>query len=205
MQGLWQGKMPLVLASKSASRRALLSAAHIPFDFLDSGIDERAVEMPLLAAGASPATVAVELAREKARAVAATHHDRLVLGADQALAFDGKLYTKPATLAEARQQLIGFSGQTHALHSALCLFFEHEIVFEIEVAAHLTCWPFGPEFVDRYIAAAGDTVLTSVGAYQLEGLGIHLFEKIDGDHTTILGLPMLPLLAFLRRDGWLAA
>lgn len=204
MHGLWQGRTPLLLASKSASRRALLAAAAIPLDFVDSEIDERAVEEPLLQQGAAPATVAAHLARAKAQAVAKRHKDRLVLGADQALEFAGKIFSKPASLADARRQLIGFSGRTHALHSALCLVQNDAIVFETLVTAHLTCRPFTDAFVDRYLAAAGDAVLSSVGAYQLEGLGIHLFEKIDGDHTTILGLPMLPLLEFLRRDGWLA-
>jgi septum formation protein len=204
MRGLWQGQTPLLLASKSASRRALLAAAAIPLDFVDSEIDERAVEEPLLQQGAGAATVATHLARAKAQAVARRHEDRLVLGADQTLEFAGKIFSKPATRAEARQQLIGFSGRTHALHSALCLVQNGAIVFETLVTAHLTCRSFTDDFVDRYLAGAGDAVLSSVGAYQLEGLGIHLFEKIDGDHTTILGLPMLPLLEFLRRDGWLA-
>lgn len=203
MHSLWLGKTPLLLASKSVSRRTLLAAAQIPFDFVDSAIDERAVEGPLLQQGASPATIATRLARAKAQAVAGQHADRLVLGADQTLEFAGKIFSKPASLAEARRQLIGFSGRTHALHSALCLAQNDTVVFETVVTARLTCRPFTEDFVDRYLEAAGDKVLSSVGAYQLEGLGIHLFEKIEGDHTTILGLPLLPLLDVLRRDGWL--
>jgi septum formation protein len=202
-RGLWQGQTPLLLASKSASRRALLAAAAIPFDFVDSAIDERAVETPLLQQGAAPATVAAHLARAKAQAVSKGNEGRLVLGADQTLEFAGKTFSKPATISEARQQLMGFSGQTHALHSALCLAWNDEIVSETVVTARLTCRPFTDTFVDRYLEAAGDNILSSVGAYQLEGLGVHLFDKIDGDHTTILGLPMLPLLEFLRRAGWL--
>jgi septum formation protein len=204
MHGLWRAKTSLLLASKSTSRRALLAAAGIPFDFIDSAIDERAVETPLLQQGASAATIAAHLARAKAQAVAKKHKDRLILGADQTLEFAGKVFSKPGTLAEARQQLVGFSGRSHALHSALCLVQNGRIVFETVVTAHLACRPFTDEFVDHYLEAAGDKVLTSVGAYQLEGLGIHLFEKIDGDHATILGLPMLPLLDALRQGGWLA-
>ncbi|MGO9133620.1 MAG: Maf family protein [Methylovirgula sp.] len=205
MHGLWLGKTPLLLASKSASRRVLLSAARIPFDAVDAAIDERSVEGPLIEQGASPETIAAHLARTKAQAVAEKYPERLALGADQTLAFGGKIYSKPATLADAREQLIGFSGRSHALHSAICLAFNGKVLFEIVVTAHLTCRLYSAAFVDHYLAAAGESVLASVGAYQLEGLGIHLFDRVEGDHSTILGLPLLPLLDYLRRDGWLRA
>lgn len=203
-EGLWQATAPLLLASQSASRQALLAAAGIPFETIASGIDERGVEAPLHAKGASGAEVAAHLAHAKAQAVAAQHPDRLVLGADQTLDFEGRIFAKPATRSEARAQLIAFAGKTHRLNSALCLMRGDRVLFATVVPAHLTCRAFTAEFVDRYLAAAGDAALQSVGAYQIEGLGIHLFEKIEGDHATILGLPLLPLIAYLRRENFVA-
>ena len=203
-QGLWQAKAPLLLASRSGARQALLAAAGIPFEAVASDIDERSVEAPLRAHAASGAEVAAHLARAKAQAVAARHRGRLVLGADQTLDFEGCIFAKPATRAEARTQLLGFSGKTHELHSALCLMRDETVLFTVTVPARLTCRAFTAEFVDRYMAAAGDDVLNSVGAYQIEGLGIHLFEKIEGDHATILGLPLLPLLDYLRHENLVA-
>lgn len=204
MHGLWQGKTPLVLASKSASRQALLKAAGIPFETVASGIDEREVEEPLLQKGASAAAIAAHLAFAKAQAVAVKAPGRYVLGADQTLAFEGRVLAKPASRAEARAQLIAFAGKTHALHSALALVRDQTTVFETVVTAQLTCRAYDEAFVARYLESAGDAVLASVGAYQLEGLGIHLFAKIEGDQATILGLPLLPLLDCLRREGLLA-
>jgi septum formation protein len=201
MHGFWQAEAALILASKSAARQALLAAARIPFETIAGAIDERAVEAPLLANGASPAKIAACLAEAKARAVALLRPGRLVLGADQTLGFEHRTFAKPATLAEARAQLLRFSGKTHELHSALCLLRDDRILFETVATARLTCRAYGADFIDRYIEAAGDAVLESVGSYQIEGLGIHLFDKIDGDHATILGLPLLPLLAFLREEG----
>jgi septum formation protein len=200
----WRGKMPLVLASKSASRQALLASAKIPFEAAGAAIDERVIEAPLLAEGVSASVIAGHLAEAKARAVANRQPGRLVLGADQTLAFEGRLFSKPETLADARAQLLAFSSRTHELHAALCVLRDDEILFTTVVTASLTCWAYDESFVDLYLATAGETVLSSVGAYQIEGLGIHLFERIDGDHSTILGLPLLPLLAFLRREGSLA-
>jgi septum formation protein len=205
MSGLWRGKAPLVLASKSAARGGLLAAAGIPFDMIAAEIDERVVEAPLRAKGAAAAAVAAHLASAKALAVAAGRPERLVVGADQILALDGKIFFKPANRDAARAQLQEFSGKTHVLHSALCVVRGEDTLFETVATAKLTCRALSTDFIDRYLGAAGDAVLASVGAYQVEGLGIHLFEKIDGDHATILGLPLLPLLAFLRQEGSLAA
>lgn len=201
MGGLWQSKMPLVLASKSAARRALLSAAKIPFETIDVELDEREVEAPLRNANASASEIAAQLARAKARQGSALCPDRLVLGADQTLSFDGKVLIKPATLAQAHQQLADFSGRTHELKSAACMMRNGDILFETVATAKLTCRNFDDDFINRYIEATGTAVLESVGAYQIEALGIHLFARIEGDHATILGLPLLPLLAFLREDG----
>jgi septum formation protein len=205
MTRFWRDTAPLILASKSAARRALLSAAGIPFEVVVAKIDERAVEARLRTQGASPQTIAAQLAREKALKVAGREPQRLVIGADQVLALEGEIFTKPADRPAATAQLLKLSGRTHALHSALCVARGEEILFETVATAKLTCRAFSADFVSRYLDVAGDAVLTSVGAYQLEGLGAHLVEQIDGDHATILGLPLLPLLAFLRRHGSLAA
>jgi septum formation protein len=205
MGSLWRRSRPLVLASKSQVRRELLEAAGIPLELASAAIDERAVEAPLLARNAAAEDVAAHLARAKAGAVAREHPDDLVLGADQTLACNGKIFSKPKDRSSAAAQLAMLAGQTHALHSAICLMRGDVCVFETAETAYLTCRPFDTAFIESYLAAAGDGVLASVGAYQLESLGIHLFERIDGDYTTILGLPLLPLLAFLRSEGSLLA
>ncbi len=190
-----------MLASRSSARQALLAAAQIPFESVAGTIDERLAEAPLREQGASARAIATHLARAKAHSVSVLQRGRLVLGADQTLSFEGRIVSKPATIAEARAQLAGFSGRTHELHSALCVARDGLTLFETVAPARLSCRSFDADFIDRYIEAAGDAVLTSVGAYQIEGLGIHLFERVEGDHATILGLPLLPLLAFLRREG----
>ncbi|MGP8232427.1 MAG: Maf family protein [Methylovirgula sp.] len=205
MTNLWLGKAPLVLASKSQARRALLTGAGLPFEIIAAEIDERAVEAPLRTAGASVEAVAAHLAEAKARAVAKSEPDRLVLAADQVLALGDEIFTKPQDLVAAQAQLVKLSGRTHALHSALCVACGEKVVFATVVTARLTCRKLSADFIARYLSAAGTAVLGSVGAYQLEGLGVHLFDKIEGDHATILGLPLLPLLAFLRQEGSLAA
>lgn len=204
MTKLWLRKAPLVLASKSQARGALLAGAGLPFEIIAAEIDERAVEAPLRAAGASAEAVAAHLAEAKALAVAKLQPDRLVLGADQVLALGNEIFTKPKDLAAAQAQLAKLSGRTHALHSALCVARGEKVLFETVATARLTCRVLSADFIARYLSAAGPAVLGSVGAYQLEGLGVHLFGKIEGDHATILGLPLLPLLAFLRQEGSLA-
>lgn len=201
MTGLWRGAAPLVLASKSAARRALLAAAAIPFESRDAMVDERAVEAPLLEMGAGGATIARELARKKALAVSAREPERMVLGADQTLALGDRLFAKPANREAARAQLRALQGATHELHAAICVARGGDVVFEAAPVARLTVRPLSASFIEAYLDAAGDEVLGSVGVYQLEGLGIHLFERIEGDHSTILGLPLPPLLAYLRAQG----
>jgi septum formation protein len=199
IDGLWRGKAPLLLASKSEARRALLAAAGIPFETVVAEIDERALEVPLRKEGA--AAIAAHLARAKALAVSGRKPDRLVVGADQTLALDGEIFAKPRGHSEAKAQLARLSGRSHTLYSALCVARADRVLFEAVASATLTCRALGADLIDRYLAAAGESALASVGAYQIEGLGIHLFERIDGDHATILGLPLLPLLAFLRQEG----
>ena len=199
---LWRSGKPLVLASRSAPRRAMLEAAGIPIEVIVPDVDERAVEA---AAGPrSPVEAAALLACEKARAVACQRPYCLVAGADQTLALENLRFDKPRDLAAARHQLKALGGQTHQLHSAVALAQDGEILFTGTDTASLTMRNLSESFLDRYMDAAGGAVLESVGAYQLEKLGIHLFERIEGDHFTILGLPLLKLLDFLRRHGSLA-
>ena len=198
---LWRGEAPLVLASKSAARRALLEAALLPFEALGVEVDERALEAEAVAGGAGPSEVAAALAGAKALAGCALHPGRLVIGADQTLALGDEAFHKPADLAAARAQIARLAGRTHALHSAVAVARDGKILFETVESAYLAMRPLDEAALDAYLAAAGEAVRSSVGGYQLEGLGIHLFERVEGDHSVILGLPLLPLLAFLRRLG----
>lgn len=201
MSGLWRGFSPLVLASKSAARRQLLAAAGIPFETCAALVDERGLEAPLLASGAGAAAVASHLARAKALQVSATMPNRLVIGADQTLCLEGRVLGKPVNRDGAAAQLRALSGRTHELFSGCCAARENSVLFETVSVARLVCRKLSPEFIEAYVEQAGDTTLNSAGAYQLEGLGIHLFDAVEGDHTTILGLPLLPLLKFLRQEG----
>jgi septum formation protein len=196
---LWRA-VPLILASKSSVRRTLLEAAGIPVEIEPARIDERALESSK-AAFASAQSVASMLAREKALEVAGRKSGSIVLGADQTLAQGERRFSKPATALAAREQLKALAGKTHELHAAVALVRGGAVVFETVATARLTMRPLSESFLDAYLAAAGDRVSSSVGAYQLEGLGVHLFERIEGDHFTILGLPLLPLLAYFRSAG----
>lgn len=196
---LWRGD-PLVLASKSEVRRALVEAAGIPVTVDPADVDEREIESRN--AGLNPKSAALLLAREKALAVAGRRKG-LVLGADQTLALGERRFSKPADTAAAREHLKALAGQTHALHSAAAIAHDGEVVFESVSTARLTMRPLSDAFLDAYLAAAGDRVGRSVGAYQLEGLGVHLFEKVEGDHFTVLGLPLLSVLAYFRKAGML--
>lgn len=195
----------LVLASRSRSRIALLEGAGLTFAAEPSDVDERAVEAPLLSAGADPGAIALHLAEAKALDVAARRPADLVLGCDQTLGLDGERFVKPENRDEGRRQLERLRGRTHELHSALVLARGSTVVWRHVSVARMTMRAFSDAFLDAYCATVGDAVLSSVGCYQLEGPGITLFEAIDGDYFTILGLPLLPLLAELRRTGHLAA
>jgi septum formation protein len=199
---LWIPMQPLVLASRSAARRAMLIAAGIPVESAPADIDERAVEAR--AGGLLPGEAATLLAREKARAVGSGYGSRFVVGADQTLALGERRFSKPADVAAAREQLRALSGKTHELHSAVAVARDGRVVFSQVDTARLTMRAISDRFIDIYLEAAGADAMASVGGYQLEKLGIHLFEKIEGDHFTILGMPLFALLTFLRREGALA-
>jgi nucleoside triphosphate pyrophosphatase len=200
---LWLAETPLVLASKSAVRHAMLKDAGLAVEIAPADIDERAIEQR--AGLHDPGEVAAMLAREKARATADRLPDRLVLGADQTLALGEQRFSKPLDRAGARAQLETLSGRTHELHSAVALVRGGAVLFEHREVARLTMRALSGDFLDAYLDAMGAAVTTSVGSYQLEKAGIQLFERIDGDHFVILGLPLLELLRFLRHEGWLAA
>lgn len=199
---LWRGKHPLILASQSRSRQALLANAGIAFDAIPADIDERAIQQ---ASGLSaPGEIASLLARQKARVVSSGHPGRYVVGADQTLALRNRLFSKPTGRAQAAEQLRALAGGSHELHAAIAVARDGVILFETVVVARMTMRRLSDAEIGAYLDQAGSAVMTSVGAYQLEGLGVHLFEKIEGDHFTILGLPMLPMLAFLRGEQQLS-
>jgi len=193
--------MRLILASGSAARASVLADAGLVFDSVPADIDERAAAAPLEASGAEAGDVALVLAEAKASLVSERFPDALVIGADQTLDLHGAILSKPADMESARRQLLAMSGKTHSLHSAVVLARAGAILWQTVETAHLTMRRLTPEYVGRYLAAVGPAALSSVGAYQIEGRGIQLFERIDGDHFTILGLPILPLLAALRAEG----
>ena len=200
--GLWLGKSPLILASQSSARKLLLANAGLEFRALTADIDERGIQ------GASelsnPREIALLLAREKAKAVCARYPGSYVIGADQTLALGNRLFNKPAGRPQALAQLRELAGNSHELNSAVAVAHDGKIVFEDVSIARMTMREMTEGELSAYLDVAGDAVTTSVGAYQLEGLGIHLFERIEGDHFTILGLPLLPLLAFLRSERLVA-
>jgi septum formation protein len=199
---LWLAPQPLILASQSNARQAILANAGIPFEAIPADIDERAV-----AEGSglsSPAEIAALLAEEKAAFVSKHHPGRLVLGADQTLALGERSFNKPANRAEAARQLRVLAGRRHELNSAIAVVRNSKTLFADVAVARMTMRPLGEAEIEAYLDAAGDRVMSSVGAYQVEGLGVHLFDGIHGDHFTILGLPLLPLLGFLRQQKLLA-
>jgi septum formation protein len=199
---LWFAAEPIVLASKSEARRAMLEAAAIPVEILAANVDERAIESK--AGALAPGDVAQLLAREKTRAVAVKMPGRVVIGADQTLVLGSRRFSKPVDCDAAREQLRALRGKTHHLHSAVAVLRDDVVLFEREDTAKLTMRNFSDVFLDAYLKEAGAAVTASVGGYQLEKSGIHLFERVEGDHFTILGLPLIPLLQYLRGAGLLA-
>lgn len=192
---------PIVLASQSRSRAALLSGAGVAFDAKRSGVDEDAAKARLLAAGEGPREVALRLAEAKALAVSETHPAAVVIGADQTLDLAGVLRDKAQDLAEARRRLLELRGREHLLHSAVAVVEDGAVTCRILESPSLRMRDFSDAFLDAYLARNGQAALGSVGCYQLEGEGVQLFDRIEGDYFAILGLPLLPLLAALRAAG----
>jgi septum formation protein len=199
---LWRGEYPLILASRSRARQTLLANAGIRFEAVAADIDERSLQQR--SGLSAPGGVAAFLARAKALAVSSRLAGKFVVGADQTLALGIRLFSKPEGRAQAAEQLRALAGLSHELHSAVAVARDGEILFEATAVARMTMRALGDAEINAYLDETGEAVTSSVGAYQLEGLGVHLFEHIEGDHFTILGLPLLQLLAFLRSAGLLA-
>jgi septum formation protein len=203
MTGFLQaGRPPLILASSSKSRAKLLEAAGLAFIVESPGLDESAMRQAVAGGEAlAPHDVAEVLARAKAEAVSEVAPKAHVIGGDQVLAFGDVIMSKPESMEAARRQLLDLSGKTHTLHTSIAVATNGETIWADTTVAILTIRKLSPEFIGRYLAAAGEEVLSSVGAYQIESIGVQLFEKIDGDYFSILGLPLIPLLDTLRREG----
>jgi septum formation protein len=195
--------MSLILASASQARAAMLRAAGVPLEIVPARVDESEIKIALRGQAADPTEVAVALAELKALQVSRSRPGRLVLGADQMLDCDGTWFDKPESPAAARAQLLALRGRKHRLTSAAVLARDGARIWHHAAGAQLTMRGFTEAFLDGYLAEAGEAVLGSVGAYQLEGLGAQMFERIDGDFFVILGLPLLPVLDILREQGML--
>jgi septum formation protein len=197
---LQAGRPPLILASASKSRARMLEAAGLSFIVEPPGLDEAAMRQAV-SGELTPHDVAEVLARAKAEAVSDLARKAYVIGADQVLACGQTVYAKPDSMEAARRQLLDLSGKKHTLHTAVAVATNGESIWAETTVATLTMRKLSPAFIGRYLAAAGEEVLSSVGAYQIESLGVQLFEAIDGDYFSILGLPLIPLLDTLRREG----
>lgn len=191
----------LVLASKSAARAAMLEAAGLKVRLIPAEIDERALDAAWAREGRSPAEIARLLAEAKAMAVSSAHPEAVVIGADQTLALGERRFSKAASLGEARSNLLALRARTHHLHSGVAMARGGVMLFAEVATADMTMRAFSEAFLDAYLGSVGERILSSVGCYQFESEGIQLFQRIDGDYFTILGMPLLPLLAALRREG----
>jgi len=195
---------PVILASTSAIRRALLANAGLTFTSVSPDVDEEAAKSEALAQGVGPSAVAEDLAALKAERVS-RDFDGLVIGADQTLELEGTLFDKVADMCAARERLICLRGRTHQLHAAVAVARAGHVVWRELVTSSLTMREFSDAFLDTYLERNGEAALSSVGCYHLEGEGVQLFETIEGDYFSILGLPLLGLLELLRRHGVLTA
>ena len=199
MDGPWRSARPILLASTSGTRRRLLAAAGLPVEPEDPGTDERALQESL--GLDDPEKIACALAGAKALSVSARNPDRFVIGADQVLVCEGEILTKAEDEAEARRNLGRLQGKPHVLHVGVSIARSGMVEASFCETARLVMRPLDEVAIARYVDLVGPAATRSVGAYEIEGLGIHLFDAIEGEHTTILGLPLVPLLAALRRLG----
>lgn len=193
--------LPLILGSGSPFRRKMLEDAGLKVEAVRPLTDERAVEEAVAGSGIAPAELALVLAEAKAASVAENRPEAIVIGCDQTLSLDDQVLHKPTDMEEARRRLLLLSGRVHELHSAVVLARGDEILLRHVETARLHMRRLDPAFIGRHLARVGEKALSSVGAYQIEGEGIQLFQKIEGDHFTIVGLPLLPLLGKLRELG----
>ena len=194
----------LILATASAARRAVLAAAGLRFTAEAAAVDEAAIKESARAEGIPPGEAAMLLAEAKAQRIARRHPEAMVIGADQLLVCDGRWFDKPPNMAAARAQLLALRGRPHELMTAMVCWRGGQRAWQHLARPRLTMREFSEEFLDAYLVAEGEAVLGSVGAYRLEGIGVQLFSAVEGEHGAILGLPLLPLLGFLRQHGVLA-
>ena len=195
----------IILASASPSRRKLLDAAGITFRAMATGVDEAAIKHGHVPSKAGYGELAVQLAIHKALAVAQHHPDALVIGADQILVFEGEAFDKPDSVETARRQLLKLRGGTHSLETAVACTRGNDVLWSHVESPRLTMRAFSSEFLEAYLAAEGQAVTETAGGYKVEGPGVQLFDSMTGDYFAVLGLPLLPLLAFLRAQGTIAA
>lgn len=188
----------IVLASQSIHRKTLMENAGLNFTSQPADIDERTIELAIKGTGTTPKELALILASAKALDVSQKNPGAFVIGSDQTLSLNDELFHKPENMEAARRTLLKLSGQTHTLNSGVSIAKDGQTIWQHVSIAELTMRDISPEFIGRHLSQAGEQILTCVGAYQLEKEGVQLFEKIDGDFFTIVGLPMLPLLAQLR-------
>jgi septum formation protein len=199
-----KGAPAVVLASASRPRARMLANAGVAVTVAPASVDETSIKASMQAAGGDVADVAEMLAATKAQQVSRNHGGKLVIGADQMLACDDRWFDKPADLTAARNQLLSLRGRSHELISAVCVVHDGAVIWHHIERATVTMRPFSDDFIDSYIENMGQAILATVGGYELEGLGAQLFSGIDGDYFTILGMPLLPLLDFLRGHGVVA-
>ena len=194
-------QVEIILASKSIARRRILGNAGVTFRWLDANIDESYIKERALNNTQSPELISLELAEAKAKFIADRHPDSIIIGCDQLLCLDGKIYDKPTNLNEAVSHLHAFRSRTHKLIAGVVIIKGGDLIWSHVDEANMEVRDLSDNFIDSYIMSEGENLMSSVGAYRLEGLGAQIFKRIDGDYFTILGLPLLPLLEELRNQG----